>query len=309
MAVQTYSNTSAERKSFYDRSLLERMTPNLVYLKYGQRRRIPQNEGDTANFRRFECLQPAVTALTEGTTPTGTSLSVTKVEATVKQYGDYVTISDKLNEMGVDPVLTEAIEVLGDQAALTVDTIVRDAIVSGCTNRQYAGGAANVAGITAGSVLTSAEIKKAVRSLRKNNARPMKDGYYVGIVDPETAYDLQADTLWQDISKYNGGDAIMKGEIGRIHGVRFVQTSNVKTDATSNTNGTLHETMILGQDAYGVPELEASECRPRIIVKNFGSAGSADPLDQRATAGWKVSMACVVLKPLGMVRISHMVSA
>ena len=309
MATQTYANTTAENRAFYDRALLERMTPNLVYLKYGQRRKIPQNEGDTANFRRFECLQPALTALTEGTTPAGTSLTVTKVEATVKQYGDYVTISDKLNETAIDPVLTEATDVLGDQAALTVDTLVRDAIVSGCTNRQYAGGAASAAAITAGSVLNSNEIKKAVRSLRKNNARPMADGYYVGIVDPETAYDLQADALWQDISKYNGGDAIMKGEIGRLHGVRFVQTSNVKTDEKTNTAGTLHETMIPGRDAYGVPELEDSSCRPRIIVKNFGSAGSADPLDQRATAGWKVSMACVVLNPLGMVRISHMVSA
>lgn len=309
MAVQTLTTLDKENKSFYDRALLERMTPNLVYLKYGQTRKIPQNEGDTANFRRFECLQPATTALTEGTTPSGTSLTVTKVEATVKQYGDYVTISDKLNEMGVDPVLTEAIDVLGDQAALTVDTLVRDAIVSGCTNRQYAGGAASAAAIAASSLLTSAEIKKAVRSLRKNNARPMADGYYVAIVDPETAYDLQADSLWQDISKYNGGEAIMKGEIGRLHGVRFVQTSNVATDSTTNEKGTLHETMILGKDAYGVPALESSECRPRIIVKNFGSAGSADPLNQRATAGWKVSMACVVLNPLGMVRISHMVSA
>lgn len=309
MAVQTYSGLTAENKAFYDRVLLERMTPNLVYLKYGQRRSVPQNEGDTACFRRFECLQPATTALTEGTTPAGTSLTVTKVEATVQQYGDYVTISDKLSETGVDPVLTEAAEVLGDQAALTVDTLVRNAIVSGCTNRQYAGGATSASAITATGLLNSNEIKKAVRSLRKNNAHPMADGYYVGIVDPETAYDLQADSLWQDISKYNGGEAIMKGEIGRLHGVRFVRSSNVVIDETTNTNGALHETMILSKDAYGVPELEASGCRPRIIVKNFGSAGSADPLDQRATAGWKVAMACAVLNPLGMVRISHIVSA
>ena len=308
MSIQTTINTAAEQKSFYDRALLERMTPNLVWLKYGQRRTIPQNEGDTAVFRRFECLQPATEALTEGTTPAGTNLTVSRVEAAVEQYGDYVTISDKLNETGVDPVLAEAAGVMGEQAALTVDTLVRDAVVNGCTNRQYADGANAADAIAAGAVLTSDEIKKAVRCLRKNNVKPMADGYYVAIVDPETAFDLQSDTLWQDISKYNGGDAIMKGEIGRIHGVRFVQTSNVVTDSESNSGGILHETMILGKDAYGVPELEDSKCRPRVIVKNFGSAGSADPLNQRATAGWKVSMACVVLNPLGMVRITHMVS-
>ena len=308
MAIQTTINTPAEQKSFYDRALLERMTPNLVWLKYGQRRTIPQNEGDTAVFRRFECLQPATKALTEGTTPAGTNLTVTRVEAPVRQYGDYVTISDVLSETAPDPVLTEAAGVMGEQAALTVDTLVRDAVVSGCTNRQYAGGAASANSVEKTALLTSDEVKKAVRCLRRNNVKPMADGFYVGIVDPETAFDLQADTLWQDISKYNGGDAIMKGEIGRIHGVRFVQSSNVATDDKSNSAGTLHETMILGKDAYGVPELEDSKCRPRVIVKNFGSAGSADPLNQRATAGWKVSMACVVLNPLGMVRISHMVS-
>ncbi len=308
MSIQTYANTPAEHKSFYDRELLERMTPNLVWLKYGQRRPIPQNEGDTAVFRRFECLQPAMEALTEGTTPAGTNLTVTRVEAAVKQYGDYVTISDKLEDTGTDPVLAEAAGVMGEQAALTVDTLVRDAVVNGCTNRQYAGGATGASAIAADALLTSDEVKKAVRSLRKNNVKPMSDGYYVAIVDPETAFDLQSDSLWQDISKYNGGDAIMKGEIGRIHGVRFVQTSNVVTDGATNSAGTLHETMILGRDAYGVPELESSGCRPHVIVKNFGSAGSADPLNQRATAGWKVAMACVVLNPLGMVRISHMVS-
>ncbi len=307
MNIQTTANTTAEQKSFYDRTLLERMTPNLVWMKYGQRRTIPQNEGDTAVFRRFECLQPAMTALTEGTTPAGTNLTVTRVETTVKQYGDYVTISDTLSETAPDPVLTEAAGVMGEQAALTVDTLVRDAVVSGCTNRQYAGGASSATAIEKTALLTSDEVKKAVRSLRKNNVKPMADGYYVGIVDPETAFDLQSDTLWQDISKYNGGAAIMKGEIGRIHGVRFVQTSNVAT-SSDNSAGTLHETMILGRDAYGVPELEETKCRPRVIVKTFGSAGSADPLNQRATAGWKVAMACAVLNPLGMVRISHMVS-
>ena len=309
MATQTLGTITNENKTFYDRALLERMTPNLVYFKYGQHRTIPQHEGATAHFRRFDRLQPATTALTEGTTPSGTSLSVTKVEATVSQYGDYVVVSDMLAEAGVDPVLVETAEVMGEQAALTVDTVVRDAIVTGCTNRQYAGGAASAAAIADDALLTGAEIKKAVRNLRKNNVHPMEDGFYVGVVDPETAYDLQSDSLWQDISKYNGGEAIMRGEIGRLYGVRFVQTSNVKTDATTNPDGTLHETMIIGRDAYGVPALDSQECRPQIIVKKLGSAGSADPLDQRATVGWKVAMACAVLNPLGMVRISHMVSA
>ncbi|MDY4191314.1 MAG: N4-gp56 family major capsid protein, partial [Oscillospiraceae bacterium] len=274
MATQTYSGISSEQKVFYERALMKRLVPNLVYTKYGQRRSAPKNEGDTVNFRRFNALEAATTALTEGVTPSGSDLSVTALTATVKQYGDFVEISDKLDMVGIDPVLSESAGVLGEQAALTIDTVVRDEVTSG-TSVLYAGGKANRDALTAADVVTSADIRKAVRMLKRNNAKPMDGGFYIGIIHPDVAYDMMSDSMWQDISKYSGGTQIMKGEIGKIHGVRFIESTNNKQ--VENTGKvTVHLSMIIGQVAYGVVDV-AGKSKPEMIVKAAGSSGTADP--------------------------------
>lgn len=308
MATNTIATLTAENKTFYNRTLLKRLVPNLVYAKYGQKKPMPKNEGDTVNFRRFNSLAAATNPLTEGTTPSGSSLSVTAITATVKQYGDFVEISDKLDLVGIDPVLTETSQVLGEAAALTIDTIVRNEIING-TTVVYAAGRANTNAITSADVLTSSDIKKAVRTLRKNNAKPLSGGYFIGIIDPEVAYDLQNDSLWQDISKYNGGEKIMAGEIGKLHGVRFIESTNVNTHAnTQSSPVAVHDVLIIGQDAYGVVDV-AGGSSPEMIVKDFGSAGTADPLNQRATAGYKLFFTAKRLQELAMCRIECAVSA
>lgn len=308
MATNTYTTLTAEQKTFYNRTLLSRLTPNLFYAKYGQKKPLPKNEGDTVNFRRFNALQPATTALTEGVTPTGSSLSVTAVTAQVAQYGDFVEISDKLDMVGIDPVLTETAEVLGEAAALTVDTVVRNQIING-TNVIYAGGKASTATLTASDVLTGDEVKKAVRTLRKANAKPHSGGYYIGIIDPDMAYDLMEDPLWQDVSKYNGGEQIMKGEVGKIHGVKFVVTTNTNLHKGGAENKLdIHDALIVGADAYGVVDVEGGS-KPEMIVKDFGSAGTSDPLDQRATAGYKLFFTAKRLQELALCRIECAVTA
>ena len=300
MATQTYQGLTNLQKEFYERTLRNRLEPQLLYQKFGQKKPMPKNEGDKINFRRFDSLAPATTALTEGVTPEGNTITVTKVEAEVKQYGDFVEISDKLDLLGIDPVLTEMAGVLGEQAALTIDTVIRDVVVSG-TNVQYAGGKEGADSITADDKITEEEIRKAVKTLKKNNAKPLKDGYYVGIIDPEVAYDIMNDPLWQDISKYSGGTQIMKGEVGKLCGVRFVETTNNKTE-NNGSEIKIHKTMIIGEDAYGVVDINNSSM-PEIIVKPHGSGGSSDPLNQRASAGWKALLTAVRLNELAMVRI------
>lgn len=306
MATNTIAVLTQENKTFYDRTLLKRLLPNLVFAKYGQKRPVPSHEGGTINFRRFNSLNPATTALTEGVTPTGSSLSVSVVTATPAQYGDYVEISDKLDMIGIDPVLTETAELLGEAGGLTVDTLVRD-IVSAGTNVQYAGGKASTAAVAATDVMTSTEIKKAVRTLKNANAKPLEGGYFILIVDPDVAYDLQGDTLWQDVSKYNGGEAIIKGEIGKICGVKVIETTNT-AKGTGASSAVVHKCMLIGKDAYGVVDVE-NGATPEMIVKGFGSAGTADPLDQRATAGYKLFMTAVRLNEAAMIRIECGASA
>lgn len=306
--TQTYANLTAEQKTFYDRLLLKRLLPNLVFAKYGQKKSIPSNEGDTVNFRRFNSLLANTTALTEGVTPAGTALNVSAITATVSQYGDFIKISDKLKKMGIDAVLTESTELLAEQAAETIDEVVRNVIVVG-TNVQYAGGRANSNAVTATDVLTASEIAKAVRTLRKKNAKPHDGKFFIGLVDPEVAYDLMyavdenGKNLWQDVSKYSGGTAIMEGEIGKIAGVRFIETTKVKvTNNTASTPVPVHSVMIIGKDAYGVVDVEGT-ARPEMIAKGLGSAGTSDPLNQIATAGWKAAMTAVRLNELSMIRI------
>lgn len=295
--INTTLTLTEQAQTFYDKTLLTRMLPVLLFAKYGQKKPIPKHSGKTINFRRFSSLPPATTPLTEGVTPVGNTLDIDEVEATLKQYGDYVEISDVLDLTGIDPVATETSEILGEQAGATIDTVVRDIICAG-TNVQYAGG-----GESATGKISAEEVKKAARTLKMANAKAFEGGY-VGIVDPAIAYDLMNDPLWQDVSKYNGGQKIMDGEIGKLGGVRFIETTE-----TLVKEGDVHCAMIIGKDAYGVVDIEGSANKPRIIIKPFGSSGTEDPLNQRQTQGWKAMFTAVRLNELAMVRLEVKVTA
>lgn len=296
-------NLSAENKTFYDRTLLERLKPNLLFHTYGQKRPIPKKEGDKVNFRRYAALPANTVALTEGVTPAGTRLSISTVEATASQYGDFTTMSDMVDIIGIDNNVVEATEILGDQAALTLDTIVRDVVCAG-SNVLYANGTATNEVQTADK-LTGALVKKAVRALRRQNAKPQEGGFFIGIIHPDAEFDLQDDPLWQDVSKYNGGEAIVAGEIGKLHGVKFVTTSNAPIfEGQGSGDADVYGTMIIGANAYGVIEVEG-EGSPRIIIKTTESGGTNDPLEQRSTVGWKAMMTAARLDELSMIRIEH----
>lgn len=296
-------NMAAENKKFYERALLERLLPNLVFMRYGQQKSVPKNSGDTINFRRYESLPANTTALTEGVTPPGTSLSISVVEAKLKQYGDFITISDKLDMVGIDPNITEASELGGEQAALVMDTVTRDIVAAG-SNVFYAAGTTR-AEVGAANILDSALIKKAVRALKRQNAKPFEDGYFIGIIHPDAGYDFMNDTLWQDVSKYNGGTNIVEGEVGKLHKVKFVESTEAPIFKGAGANGAdVYGTMIIGRDAYGVPKLEG-EGQPRIIIKSAKESGNADPLEQRNTVGWKAFMTAVRLNELSMIRLEH----
>ena len=297
--VNTIEKVTQENGIFYDKVLLKRLVGSLQFAKYGQKRNIAKHNGTEVDMRRFNSLAPATTPLSEGVTPDGKEFTVTSVRATAKQYGDYVTVSDVLDMTGLDPVITEMAEVLGEQAAETIDNVIKEEIFAG-TTVQYAGGAAGRDSVT--GVLTGDEVMKAVRTLRNNKAKPVADGYYIGFVDPYCAYDLMKDPLWQDVSKYSNKENIEKGEIGKLHGVRFVDNTN------AFVAGNVHGTLIIGQDAYGIVDIEGSR-KPKIIVKTAKEGGSADPLEQRNTVGWKVMFTAKRLQELAMVRIETGVTA
>lgn len=303
------STLSPEMKTFYDKDLLRNAKPVLVHNQFGQKRNIPKNGGKTIEFRRFSPLPKALTPLTEGVTPDGEALTVTSITATVGQYGDYVGFTDVIQMSTIDPILVETNKLLGVQAGETLDSLTANVLNAG-TNVQYAGGKESRTTLAAGDVLTVDDIKKAVRTLKRNKAKPI-NGSYVAIVDPEVAYDLMNDKEWLDVKTYSDPKGIYTGEIGKLYGVRFVETTEAVTftvtDSTTNKSTTVHSTLVLGADAYGITSIEGGGLTN--IVKQLGSAGSADPLDQRGTSGWKAIHVAKILVDEYMVRIESVASA
>ena len=239
------ASTAYFNKTFYDRKLLDTAKTRFVHANFGQKRSIPHNNGKRVEFRKYNLFTPDTGALTlvEGVTPTGQNLSQSKVEAEVKQYGAYVEISDLLEMTSYDPVIADSAELLGEQLGTVIEWVTRDAMCE-TTNVQYAGGAASRVALTASDKLTVAEIRKAVRTLKKNKARPFvtaMDGsarkpHFICICSPDATYDLQNDALWQDVSKYSNAEQIYSGEIGRLFGVVFVEATEAKVYSQSIVN-------------------------------------------------------------------------
>ena len=299
---------SAELKTFYDKNLLRSAEPLLVHDRWAQKRDIPKNGGKKIEFRRFSQLPKALTPLTEGVTPEGQSLTVNKIEAEVQQYGRYVTTTDVLSMTAIDNVIVEATDAIGSQAGRTLDSISREVMNAG-TNVQYAEGqVSSRAALTSEHKLTVKAVKMAVRTLKKQNASKI-DGSYWAIIHPDIAFDLTEDPNWVEAHKYAKPDEIYDGEIGRIAGVRFIESTEAKIFAkagaaksgSDTTKIDVYSTLIIGANAYATTKVEGGGLQT--IVKPLGSAGSADPLDQRATIGWKAMKVTEILSNEYMVRI------
>lgn len=304
---------TAEDRTFYERVLLERLIPQLNFYKDAMKKKLPKNSGRTTNFRKFNSLTAPTSSLTEGVTPDGNNLSVTSINATVKQEGDYITISDFIQLTGIDPVLTETCELLGEEAEELFDSRIQSAISTG-TNVYFAGGATTRAGLETASTkyLTDEDIKKIVRKLKNAKAKRFEDGYYHMQVDPDIAYDLMGSTSWVDVSKYAKPEQMQKGELGKMHGMKFFETTNldvVDSSSTASTKIFVHVAYAYGKDSYACIDLENGAGKPEIIVKQSGSAGTSDPLNQRATAGWKAAFTAVITQPLALVRVETGVNA
>jgi N4-gp56 family major capsid protein len=311
--VTNHNQLSAEDKTFYERTLLQRLLPSLMFYNDAEKKKLPKNSGTTMNFRKFDSLTAPSSSLTEGVTPDGNNLTVSTITAKIAQEGDFVQITDLIQMTGIDPVLTETSELLGEEAGLVVDTRIQTAISKG-TNVYFAGGATTRAGLESATTknLTGDDIKKLVRKLKNANAKRFSDGFYHMIVDPDIAYDLMSDSAWVDVSKYARPEQMVKGELGKMHGMKFYETTNlnvVDSSDTAQSKISVHQAYAYVKGAYSCVNLENGAGKPEIIVKPNGSAGTSDPLNQRATAGWKSAFTAVITQPLALVRVETGVKA
>lgn len=311
--VQNTTQTMTEEmKTFYEKRLIDQAEPALVHNQFGDPYPIPANGGKTIELRKYDSLPKATDPLEEGVTPDGQSLTVSIVKSDLHQYGGWTPITDMLQMTAIDNNIVQATKVLASQAGRTMDSITRDVLVGG-TNVIYAPKIASDGtetevtsrkNLDASAQLTSDLVARAAAQLKAMNTDPLGDSY-VAIIHPYVAYDLRRDPDWIDVHKYSQPDEIFNGEIGKLHGVRFVETSEAKIwkDSTcpagASGNLAVFATLVLGAHAYGVTELEGGGLEH--IVKQLGYGD--DPLNQRASVGWKATQAAERLVEQYMVRI------
>lgn len=324
MALNTLVTIPPGTQAFYDRNLLVRAVPADIHGRFGQVRPIAKRNGNQIKFRRYESLAPATTPLTEGITPSGSALSVTDILATLQEFGDFVTITDMVDFTNQDPVLTEAGEVLGEQGGTTVD-ITRATVLSAGTSVIFQNGTvrANV-----NTPIDSISLRTAIRLLGRNNAKFMRSMItasqgvstapvrkaYIGLVRADTEAELESVPGYLPVAEYSSAMRAEEDETGAFRHIRFFSSENrtVFPDAggaagtmisTTGTSADVYATLIIAANAYGVVPLSGQAMQN--IIKALGSAGTADPLNQRATSGWKAITTTRILNDSFMTRIEH----
>lgn len=291
--VTTQSSMSPTMKTFYDTTLLENAREQMIFTQFGKKQPM---KGNKVEWRKFNTFAKALTPLTEGVIPTGQTFGMTTIEAETTQHGDFVAVSDRLELESYDDVIFGASEEMGATSGETYDTLTRNILVAGnCV--AYAGGKESRSALTNADVLTPDLVNRTQTWLKKNKA-PKIDGAYVALIHPSVAYDLRNSEEWKEYHKYNDVTPIFKGEIGGLHGVRFVESNECKV-WKEDGGVAVYATLFLGKDAYGIldPEGEGME----MIVKPKEVIGG--PLNQFSTIGYKFCHGAKILYQERMMRV------
>lgn len=306
MATTTTSTLSGELLAYLEKRFLQRSRAAIVFGEGAQKQTLPANSGKSITFNRYAPLTVATTALTEGTNPSTVQPSGAQVTATLAQYGNVAAITDLLFVTSIDREAKEKTDLMAQNMAETLDQLIRDELFTGATV-QFANGRSALTAITSTDILTSTEVKRALRTLKKQNAMAYEDGYYVGKVGPDTHFDLVGDSVWLAVSEY--GDSakgqIYKNEIGRLFGVRFIDaTSNQKSESSSVT---VYSNFIHGQQAFGTVDLDSMP--NGLIIKQSGDQDTSNALNLFMTIGWKAAFAVKTLNTNWLVNIKTAASA
>lgn len=320
MATTVFGDISPRTAAYASKDLLNRGIPYLVIEKFGQSKPLPSNSSKTIKFRRYTALDPTPAALTEGVTPSGKTLTYTDVTATLVQYGDLVKITDIIADTHEDPILKEATDLLGEQAAQLVETM-RFGVLKAGTNVLYANGAVRTA---VNTPVTTALQRRAVRTLKRQNARFITKivrstaNYetvnvapgYVALIHPDCEADVRSMTGFTPAEKY-GSITPWENELGKVDDVRYV-TSTIFTSfangggaaglmiSTGGTSADVYPILYLGADAYGIVALKGMYAITPMVVNMKPS--DSDPLAQRGSVAWKTLQTAVILNDAWMLR-------
>ena len=314
-AFDGVNTLSGELKTFYDTELLENARVELFYAQFAKKQALPANHGTTVEWRKWNTFAKAG-QLQEGVIPTGQKFGMSSKTGSINQYGTYATVSDKLEMRAYDDVILGATEEMGASAAETQETLIRDALLVNtnvlyCDNITLATGA--VAGTpsapsemeasaTVMSVLTPDMVAKAVTKLKKDRV-PTINGKYYAVIHPSVAYDLRKSKEWIEAHKYAATTEIFNGEIGELHGCRFIENvfaPILGDDYKNKAAGVTYATYFFGKDAFGIIDPEGGALE--MIVKDKSQVGG--PLNQFSTIGYKFETnGATILYPERVLRV------
>ena len=307
-----------ELKAFYDTELLENARTELVYAQLAKRQPLPANHKGSVEWRKWNTFERAG-KLTEGVIPTGQKFGVTTVTGSVDQYGTYTAITDRLELRAYDDVILGAAEEMGASAAETQEMLIRDALLLGtnvlyCDNVKPDGTVVSTpqscaemstGGDTGMSALTPEMINKAVTIMKKNRA-PKINGRYYAVIHPSVAHDLRQCEGWIEAHKYSAPEELYNGEIGELHGVRFIEdvfapVLGTGEDGYANKSGSrTYATYFFGKDAFGIIDPEGGALE--MIIHDKGEIGG--PLNQFSTIGYKFETnGATILYPERLLRV------
>ena len=306
---------SGELKTFYDTELLENARVELFYAQFAKKQALPANHGTTVEWRKWNTFAKAG-QLQEGVIPTGQKFGMSSKTGSINQYGTYATVSDKLELRAYDDVILGATEEMGASAAETQETLIRDALLVNtnvlyCDNITLATGAVastptacNLmeASATAMSLLTPDMVAKAVTKMKKDRV-PTINGKFYAVIHPSVAYDLRKSKEWIEAHKYAATTEIFNGEIGELHGCRFIENvfaPILNGEYANKASGVTYATYFFGKDAFGIIDPEGGALQ--MIVHDKDEIGG--PLNQFSTIGYKFETnGATILYPERVLRV------
>jgi len=302
----TTSSLSGELIKYLEKRFLLRSRNAIVFGEGAKKQTLPVNSGTTITFNRYSQMAVATTALTEGTNPANSVPTGTQVTATIAQYGGVLPVTDLLFVTSIDRSAKEKTDLAAQWMAETIDTLNRNELATGSTV-QFANGRAALTAVTSTDVLTSTEVRRARRTLRKNNAIVYDDGSFLGKVGPDTSFDLVNDSVWLAVSEY--GDSakshIFNQEVGKLFQVRFIEASANQYSEASTVS--VYSNFIHGQEAFGCVDLDSLP--NGLIVKQSSDGDTSNPLSLFMTIGWKAAYAVKTLNANWLVDIKSAASA
>jgi N4-gp56 family major capsid protein len=340
--ILTYGDISPAVAAYSVVRMLKRALPYLQLERFGQTYVLPTNNTQTAKFRRYFLqgatgsvgddgvgnstvnwdLPLALTPLVEGVTPTGRKLANQDYTVQCQQYGDYVTISDVIMDTHTDPILAQATDILGEQAALTVETLRFNVLKAG-TNVFYANKVASRDLVTA--AIAIADLRRVTTALNRQNAKKITqvvgstpdygtksvEAAYMAVCHPDLETDIRALSGFKPVADYGPHTSPFEGEIGSVEQVRFLTSTVIQpwlaagAGAASGFRGTgnkdVYPILVFARDAFGIVPLKGKSSMTPMVVNPKPAAG--DPLAQRGTVGWKLWTATVILQELFMARL------